>query len=94
MDSVGSGGQVRHNELNLEYVYILRCSNTKTYVGHTSNLEERLNRHHKGYVPSTKNLRPLHLLTFISFTDKYKAIAFEKYLKSGSGRAFLKKRLI
>jgi predicted GIY-YIG superfamily endonuclease len=46
------------------------------------------------YVPATKNIRPVSLLTYLAFTDKYKAIAFEKYLKSGSGRAFMKKRLV
>ncbi len=94
MDYADFGGQVRLEETTFEYVYILKCNNDKTYVGHTSNLENRLTRHHKGYVPATKILRPLSLLTYLAFTDKYKAIAFEKYLKSGSGRAFLKKRLI
>jgi predicted GIY-YIG superfamily endonuclease len=94
MDSAGFGGQVRFSDLEFEYVYILLCNNGKTYVGHTRDIEERLARHRNGYVPATKNLRPVKLLTYLSFTDKYKAIAFEKYLKSGSGRAFLKKRLI
>ena len=94
MTDAGSGGQVRLSDTTFEYVYILRCSNGKTYVGHTANVEERLNRHIKGSVPATKNIRPVILLTYLTFTDKYKAIAFEKYLKSGSGRAFLKKRLI
>jgi len=94
MMNAGSGGQVRLNEINFEYVYILLCSNGKTYVGHTSDLDKRLERHINGYVPATKNIRPVELNTFLAFTDKYKAIEFEKYLKSGSGRAFLKKRLI
>jgi len=94
MEQAGFGGQVRLQEINLEYVYILMCNNNKIYVGHTFNLEQRLNRHVKRYVPATKGTRPVHLLTYLVFTDKYKAIAFEKYLKSGSGRAFLKRRLI
>jgi len=94
MEQAGFGGQVRPEEIDLEYVYILMCNNNKTYVGHTSNLEQRLNRHVKGYVPATKGIRPVQLITFLAFTDKYKAIAFEKYLKSGSGRAFLRRRLI
>jgi predicted GIY-YIG superfamily endonuclease len=76
------------------YVYILNCNNGHTYTGYTQNLKERLQRHHKGYVPATKHLRPLQLITTIAFTDKYKAIAFEKYLKTGSGRAFMKRHLI
>ena len=37
--------------------------------------------------------RPWKLITFLGFDDKLKATAFEKYLKSGAGRAFAKKRL-
>ncbi|MCF8369759.1 MAG: GIY-YIG nuclease family protein [Bacteroidales bacterium] len=78
----------------MHYVYILQCSNGKTYTGCTSDLKARMKRHHDGHVPSTKNLRPLELITYFAFRDKEKAFVFEKYLKSGSGRAFLKKRLI
>ncbi|NOX85694.1 MAG: GIY-YIG nuclease family protein, partial [Chlorobi bacterium] len=63
MNTAGSGGQVRLSDHNFEYVYILRCSNNKTYVGHTSNLEKRLERHINGYVPATKNIRPVELKT-------------------------------
>lgn len=76
------------------YVYILLCSDGKPYTGCTENLEERLERHNKGHVPATENRRPIKLITYIVFNDKYKAFNFEKYLKSGSGRAFLKKHLI
>ena len=94
MTNAGFGGQVRLEGTTFEYVYVLKCNNDKTYVGHTSNLEDRLTRHNNGYVPATKNLRHLQLLSYLAFSDKYKAIAFEKCLKSGSGRAFMKKRLI
>ena len=30
----------------------------------------------------------------MAISDKYKAYEFEKYLKSGSGRAFIKKHFI
>ncbi len=75
-------------------VYIIKCSDDSHYVGCTTNLEERLLRHHKKQVPSTKYRIPTMLITSIQFTDKYKAYQFEKYLKSGSGRAFMKKRFI
>ncbi len=78
----------------MNYVYILETKNKGYYIGCTSKLKERIIRHKKGYVPATKNLRPIKLKIFIVFTNKYKAFYFEKYLKSGSGRAFLKKRLI
>jgi hypothetical protein len=47
-----------------------------------------------GNVPSTSDRLPIVLITYIAFTDKYKAFEFEKYLKGGSGRAFLSKRLV
>ena len=75
-------------------VYILRCSNNDLYKGCTLNIEERLIQHNKGYVESTKNHLPVQLITYIVFTDKNKAYQFEKYLKSGSGRAFINKHLV
>ncbi|WP_116525194.1 GIY-YIG nuclease family protein [Seonamhaeicola aphaedonensis] len=70
------------------------CSGGTNYVGCTSNLESRLKKHSSGQVISTKNRLPVEIITYIVFNDKYKAYNFEKYLKSGSGRAFLKKRFI
>ncbi len=75
------------------YVYILKCRDNKSYTGFTRNLEARLKRHNKGKVISTRKRRPIDLITYIIFKDKDKAIKFEKYLKTGSGRAFLYKRL-
>ncbi len=76
------------------YVYILKLKNNKTYTGCTSNLKERLNRHRNKMVPATKDLLPIELLSYFAFKDKHKAYFFERYLKSGSGRAFMSKRLI
>ena len=76
------------------FVYLLKCSDNKIYTGCTSNIENRLDRHTKGYVNYTSNRLPVQLMTYIAFTDKYKAYEFERYLKSGSGKAFAKKRFI
>jgi predicted GIY-YIG superfamily endonuclease len=76
------------------YVYILKCADQKTYIGCSSDLKERLGRHKSGNVPATKTRLPIKLISYFAFSDKYKAFEFEKYLKSASGRAFLKKRLI
>lgn len=73
------------------YVYILKCSDEKTYIGCTDNMDDRLKRHQSGWVPATKNRLPIKLHFYMAFDDKYKAFNFEKYLKSGSGRAFMKK---
>ena len=75
-------------------VYILNCSDGTYYVGCTNSLADRFMRHSKGQVISTKQRLPVEIWTYIVFNNKYKAFNFEKYLKSGSGRAFLNKRLI
>ena len=75
-------------------VYILKCNDESHYVGYTENFENRLNKHLKGLVVSTKYRLPVIPVTKIVFSDKYKAYFFEKYLKTGSGRAFMNKRLI
>jgi predicted GIY-YIG superfamily endonuclease len=74
----------------MHYVYSLKCKNGY-YVGCTDNLKERIKRHIKGYVPATRDRLPVKLTNYFAFSDKYKAFEFEKYLKSGSGRAFSKK---
>lgn len=73
------------------YVYLLHCIDNKPYTGCTNELKARIERHNKGYVPATKDRRPIKLISYTAFQDKYKAFEFEKYLKSGSGRAFVKK---
>jgi len=76
------------------YVYILSCNDDKLYNGCTRNLEERIKRHQKGQVKSTCKRLPVKLIQYTVFFNKYKAFDFEKYIKSGSGRAFVKKRLV
>jgi putative endonuclease len=75
-------------------VYILKCSDSTHYVGCTSNLDKRIVRHNRGEVKYTKSRLPIEVLLTINFPDKYKAYQFEKYLKSGSGRAFMNKRFL
>ena len=77
------------------YVYILR-SNHKAdtfYTGFTENLENRINEHNQGKCPHTSKYKPWSIKTTIAFTDKERALKFEQYLKTASGRAFTKKRL-
>ncbi len=76
------------------YVYILRCSDNSCYTGCTNDLNARLERHQKGYVPATKPKLPVEILFYCAFKDKSKAFEFEKYLKSGSGIAFRNSRFI
>ncbi len=78
----------------MQYVYILKCSDGSYYTGCTNSIENRLERHRKGFVHYTKDKLPLELVFYASFKEKYKAFQFEKYLKSGSGIAFRNKRLV
>lgn len=78
----------------MHYVYILQLSNGDYYKGCTNNIEERLKRHQNGNVESPKNYLPASLISYTVFFDQKKAYAYEKYLKSGSGRAFLNRHLI
>jgi putative endonuclease len=63
------------------------------YVGFTQNLKERLRRHKAGEVPHTSKFRPWRIKTMIAFTDRDRALQFERYLKTSFGRALTKKRL-
>jgi predicted GIY-YIG superfamily endonuclease len=76
------------------YVYILLCFDGKPYTGCTDNLKDRIDRHKKGKVPATKERLPIKLVSYFAFSSKYLAYNFEKYLKSGSGRAFMAKHLL
>ncbi len=53
-----------------------------------------MGRHKKGEVPTTAKVLPVSLNFYIAIEDKYKAFNFERYLKSGSGRAFLNKHFL
>ncbi len=78
------------------FVYILESLNNplKHYVGFSENLAERLKAHNEGKTKYGRIYRPWKIKTFISFENKSTALHFERYLKSGSGHAFLTKRLI
>jgi predicted GIY-YIG superfamily endonuclease len=78
------------------HVYILRsgAQPTQTYVGFTTDLTTRLHKHNEGGSPHTAKHRPWQLIWSCAFDDKGKALAFEAYLKSHSGKAFAAKRLL
>lgn len=76
------------------YVYFLRSvkNPSKTYIGFTTNLEQRIETHNSGGSIHTKNDRPWKLIVHVGFDSEEKAKAFEVYVKAGSGYAFAKKR--
>jgi predicted GIY-YIG superfamily endonuclease len=76
------------------YVYMLRSipNPEQTYIGFTEDLKSRLSSHNNGQSPHTSKFKPWELSTYIAFKDRSKALGFEKYLKTHSGRAFATKR--
>jgi predicted GIY-YIG superfamily endonuclease len=75
------------------FVYILRSDThpDRHYVGLTSEVERRLHWHNTGPSGVTVHHRPWSLVVALEFTDATTAGRFERYLKTGSGRAFAKR---
>lgn len=71
----------------MKYVYLLRSLSNpeETYIGVTENLNERLDEHNSGKSPHTSKCCPWEIEVAIRFQDEARALAFERYLKSGSG---------
>lgn len=77
------------------YVYILKSRlNEQFYVGHTADLQARLKDHNSGKASYTSKFKPWDIMTYIAVPSEIQAIAFERYLKSGSGRAFSKRHFL
>lgn len=77
------------------YVYLLESYSKPgaRYVGFTTNLRRRLTDHNAGRLPNTARYRPWRLVTYLGFSSKTQALAFETHIKSGSGHAFARKWL-
>jgi len=75
------------------FVYLLRSVRvpSRPYVGMTSNVVTRLGFHNAGLSRHTAKYRPWQLVVALEFATEEQAVRFEKYLKSGSGRAFTKR---
>ncbi|HBT42960.1 MAG TPA: excinuclease ABC subunit C [Rhodospirillaceae bacterium] len=79
----------------VHYVYLLQSeqSGDHRYVGCTKDLKQRLADHNAGKSSHTAKFRPWKLVTYLAFSNEDQASAFERYLKSGSGHAFARRRL-
>lgn len=79
----------------MHYTYVLEtiAEPKHYYVGSTEDLKARMADHNAGRSPHTAKFRPWNLIWYGAFTTKAKAEAFERYLKTASGRAFQKKHL-
>ena len=77
------------------YIYILQSELdvNRFYTGLTDDLRKRMRNHNKGRVLHTRKWRPWRLKTYIALSDRVRAAKFERYLKSASGRAFIKKHI-
>ncbi len=80
----------------MHYVYLLKSISNplKTYIGYTTNIENRLHAHNSGNSIHTQQDKPWKVVTYVAFDCKQKALDFEKYLKIGSGKAFASKRFL
>ena len=77
------------------YVYILWSSKSSNfYFGYTEDLRKRFEEHQSGLVFSTKPYKPWKLVFYATFDTMILAKDFERYLKTGSGKAFAYKRLV
>ena len=77
----------------MHIVYVLRSIENpdRHYVGYTTNLDSRVVAHNLGEDTHTAKWRPWKVVVSIHFPNKDTALRFERYLKSGSGRAFSKR---
>ena len=75
------------------YTYVLRCFDSKLYIGHTDDLRRRLREHKNGRVEATAYRLPVDLIYYEACRDLSLAKSRERQLKSGFGRAYLKRRL-
>ena len=75
------------------YTYVLQCADGRLYIGYTQDLRARMREHQSGHVPTTRIRLPVTLVYYEACLDEAAAVAREKQLKTGFGRAYLKRRL-
>jgi predicted GIY-YIG superfamily endonuclease len=80
----------------MHYAYLLQSQShpRQQYIGSTGDLRQRLKDHNEGHSLHMAKFRPWILIAYIALAEKRMAIAYEKYLKSGSGRAFTKRHFL
>ena len=76
------------------YVYFLELANGDAYVGSTNDLKRRYASHQSGGVVSTRGFLPATLKSYVAVETETIARSLELYFKSGSGKAFAKKRFL
>lgn len=76
------------------YVLVSEHNSARHYVGLTSEVAKRLKQHNAGQNVHTARCRPWRAIVAIEFANQESAIRFERYLKSGSGRAFANRHFV
>ena len=77
------------------FVYLLKSiEHPFIYIGSTHNLEARLKSHNEGLNQSTKHCAPYKIEASVAVSTEAIARELEKYFKTGSGKAILKKRIL
>jgi len=91
MASFGRPNCLRH----MWFVYILKSLKKRfIYIGSTNDLSSRLDDHNAGLTKSTAPYRPFEIEAYVAVRTERKARELEKYFKTGSGKAVLKKRIL
>jgi predicted GIY-YIG superfamily endonuclease len=80
--------------MHIVYILISKKYPDRIYIGLTEDISRRVDEHNADKSFYSRKHGPWELATYITFNRKKKAVEFERYLKSGSGFAFLKKRFI
>jgi len=78
------------------FVYVIISINhpEQLYIGYTTDINKRLLAHNAGKSTHTAKYKPWKLVIYLAFEKEESALSFEKYLKTQSGRAFIKKRFL
>jgi predicted GIY-YIG superfamily endonuclease len=82
---------MRHDDRPRRCVYIIRSVRDpdRRYIGRTADIASRLASHNAGESPQTARQAPWQVVVLVQFLDERRALAFEKFLKSTSGRTFV-----
>jgi putative endonuclease len=78
------------------YVYVIRSVSDpkRYYIGFTQNIDQRVKEHNEGKSLHTTKCGPWELAVYLAVPSRMKALDLERYLKSGSGRAFLQRHIL
>ncbi len=83
---------MRYEDQPRRCVYIIRSVKDpdRRYIGRTADIASRLASHNAGQSPQTARQAPWQVVVLVQFLEERRALDFEKFLKSTSGRAFVK----